>query len=81
VGPTILPVLLGFVAYIARSCQQAECVVEKRTANMTFQNGAINMYMSVLMIFIYLMGGFGGSGFGGSVDRPSTLGRRGTQGK
>jgi hypothetical protein len=51
-----LPVLWSFVAYIVRSCLQAQCVVEKRTVNVIFQNGAMNMYMSVLMVFICLMG-------------------------
>ena len=51
-----LPVLWSFVAYIVRSCLQAQCVVEKRTVNVIFQNGATDIHISVLMTFICLMG-------------------------
>ena len=46
-----LPVLLGFVAHSARSCQQAH-FAEKRSMNVTFQNGAMDIPLSVLMMFI-----------------------------
>ena len=50
-----LPVLLGFAAYIARSCQQAQ-FADKRSMNVIFQNGATDIHISVLMTFICLMG-------------------------
>lgn len=50
-----LPVLSGFVAYIARSRQQAH-FAEKRSMNVTFQNGATEAHICVLMTFICLMG-------------------------
>lgn len=50
-----LPVLLGFAAYIARSCQQAH-FADKWSTNATFQNGATDSHISVLMMFICLMG-------------------------
>jgi hypothetical protein len=44
-------VLLGFVAKIANSCHQAQCV-EKRAMHVIFQNGVMEIHQTVQKMYI-----------------------------
>jgi hypothetical protein len=47
-------VLLGFVAKIANSCHQAQCV-ENRAMYVIFQNGVMELHRTVQKMFICRM--------------------------